>query len=72
MYPEPQVARVALLTSIPRNDIQHQATIALNCVSEHACFILIYFVQVSKMCLEVIASLPILVDKRFHRNAIFV
>ena len=37
--------------SSPRNYTKHQATIALNCVCEHLCFISTYFVHLLASCI---------------------
>ena len=51
----------------------HQATVALNCVCEHLCFISIYFVHsISQMYPEVTVSSLYTISfyEKFHRNSL--
>ena len=56
--------------SFPEKYIQHQASIALNYVGDHLCFISIILTSINKMYPKVIASLlyATLACKSFHRN----
>lgn len=62
---------MALPHLFPGNHTQHRASIVLNCVCEHQCFISIYFVHPLARHLLIASSLyTISAYKRFQRNSL--